>query len=121
MPEIEYSDSGVVLRLKELQQETDRECVLELIAIYCEEAPKLMRAIADALQSGIGRDLALAAHTLKGSSLNLGAHRMGGLCLKLEEQGRSGKPISPSEYAGEISAEFERLKAVFDLFRQEKA
>ena len=120
MPEVENSDSGVVLRLKELQQETDRDCVLELIGIYCEEAPNLMRAIANAIQSGDGRALALAAHTLKGSSLNLGAQCMGALCLKLEEQGRSGVPVSPSDDMKKIAVEFERLKAVFQRFRQEK-
>ncbi len=121
MPEVENSDFGVVLRLKELQQETDRDCVLELIEIYCEEAPKLMRAIADAMQSGDGRALASAAHTLKGSSLNLGAQCLGGLCLKLEEQVRSGEAFSHSECVKEIADEFERLQAVFERFRQEKA
>jgi len=38
--------------------------------------------------------LTIAAHTLKGSSLNLGAKQLGAACFKLEELGRSGLPLS---------------------------
>ena len=119
MTDIIPSDNDILLRLQTLQQETDRECVLELIDIYCEEAPRLIRAIADAIQSGDGRALTAHAHALKGSSLNLGAQRMGTLCLSLEQQGRSGATLSSSDDVKEITAELEHLKTIFQQFKQE--
>jgi HPt (histidine-containing phosphotransfer) domain-containing protein len=119
VPDLAPSDNDILLRLNTLRQETDRECVLELIDIYCAEAPRLIRAIVDAVQSGDGRALTATAHALKGSSLNLGAHRMGTLCLSLEQRGRSGAMPASSDDVKEITAELEHLKTIFQLFRQE--
>jgi HPt (histidine-containing phosphotransfer) domain-containing protein len=121
VPEANPFESDVLLRLNELQHETDRECVLELIDCYCEEAPKLIRAIESAAQSGDGRSLAAAAHTLKGSSLNLGAGKMGMLCRNFEELGKSADVLSASVDVKDITDELEHLKAIFDRFKQEKA
>ena len=64
--------------------------------------------------------LTIAAHTLKGSSLNLGAKRLGAACFKLEELGRSGIPISASINTKEIESEFEQAKAILLTFKQSK-
>ncbi len=120
MPDSAHSENDILQRLNELRRETDRECVLELIDIFCEEAPRLIRGMTAAIQSGDGRSLAATAHTLKGSSLNLGAHRMGMLCLNLENLGRSGAVPSSSDDVKEITKEFEQIRSMFQLFRQEK-
>ena len=107
-------------RLQELEQETDSEFVIELIDIYMNETPKQIQAIATALTTQAFAQLMIAAHTLKGSSLNLGARQLGALCLKLEELGRAGKPIPEGTSTSEIEKEYENVKTMLLEFKQSK-
>ena len=67
------SDNPLLTRLQELVQETDFEFVIELIDIYLSETPTQIQAMVKALDTQNHHMLTIAAHTLKGSSLNLGA------------------------------------------------
>ena len=74
------SPNPLLIRLHELERETDVEFVGELIDIYLQETPKQIQAIAAALTSQNMHELMISAHTLKGSSLNIGANQFGSLC-----------------------------------------
>ncbi len=114
------SDNPLLTRLQELVQETDYEFVIELIDIYLNETPTQIQTIVKALDTQDHHMLTIAAHTLKGSSLNLGAKQLGAACFKLEELGRSGIPISASINTKEIESEFEQVKAILLTFKQNK-
>lgn len=114
------SDTDVLRRLNQLQQETDRECVLEIIDIYCEEAPKLIAAMKAAKESGDSRAFAEASHTLKGSSMNLGAARMAELCSIFEEKGKLGALPSSAGDMNEVAEEFDHLASIFTRFKQDR-
>ena len=121
MPPTDTTPSNPIFsRLQELQQETDSEFVIELIDIYISETPKQIQAIAAALTAQTLPALMIAAHTLKGSSLNLGAKQLGALCLKLEEIGRTGKPIPEGSSVAEIENEYENVKTMLLAFKQNK-
>jgi HPt (histidine-containing phosphotransfer) domain-containing protein len=64
--------------------------------------------------------LNIAAHTLKGSSLNLGAKKLGAACLKLEEIARSRKPIPTGTNTKEIEIEFEQAKTMLLAYKTAK-
>ncbi len=110
----------LVTRLHELEQETDAEFVVELIDIYLDETPKQIQAIATALTMHTLPTLMITAHTLKGSSLNLGAKQLGALCLKLEEIGRAGKSIPEGTSIVEIENEYQNVKTMLMAFKQSK-
>jgi HPt (histidine-containing phosphotransfer) domain-containing protein len=114
------SDNPLLTRLQELVQETDFEFVIELVDIYLNETPTQMQTMVKALDTQDHHMLTIAAHTLKGSSLNLGAKRLGAACFRLEELGRSGIPISASINTKEIESEFEQAKAILLTFKQSK-
>jgi HPt (histidine-containing phosphotransfer) domain-containing protein len=114
------SDNPLFTRLQELVQETDFEFVIELIDIYLNETPTQIQIMAKALAAHDHHMLTIAAHTLKGSSLNLGAKQLGGACFKLEELGRSGIPILATINTKEIESEFELAKAILLTFKQNK-
>jgi len=114
------ASNPLLTRLQELVQETDSEFVIELIDIYLSETPKQMLAIKTALAAQSFSALMIAAHTLKGSSLNLGAKQLGSLCLKLEEIGRAGKSIPEGTSTSEIVNEFENVNAMLLAFKQSK-
>jgi len=114
------SDNPLLTRLQELVQETDFEFVIELVDIYLNETPTQIQTMVKALDTQDHHMLTIAAHTLKGSSLNLGAKRLGAACFRLEELGRSGIPISISINTKEIESEFEQAKAILLTFKQSK-
>ena len=114
------TSNPLLTRLQELEQETDFEFVIELIDIYLMETPKQIQAIASALATQSLPSLMIAAHTLKGSSLNLGAKQLGALCLKIEEIGRSGKSIPDGTGFTEIENEYENVKSLLLAFKQSK-
>jgi HPt (histidine-containing phosphotransfer) domain-containing protein len=114
------SERSLLTRLQELVQETDFEFVVELIDIYLAETPAQIQTIAKALNSQDYHMLNIAAHTLKGSSLNLGAKTLGAACLKLEEIARSGKSIPVGINTKEIENEFEQAKTMLLSFKSSK-
>jgi len=121
MPTTDTTPSNPLLaRLLELERETDSEFVIELIDIYINETPKQIQAIAAALTTQTFAPLMIAAHTLKGSSLNLGAKQLGALCLKLEEIGRAGKSIPENCSIAEIENEYENVKTMLLAFKHSK-
>jgi HPt (histidine-containing phosphotransfer) domain-containing protein len=114
------SDNPLLTRLQELVQETDFEFVIELVDIYLNETPTQIQTMVKALDTQDHHMLTIAAHTLKGSSLNLGAKQLGAACFRLEELGRSGIPISASINTKEIESEFEQVKAILLTFKLSK-
>jgi two-component system, sensor histidine kinase and response regulator len=114
------SDSSLHTRLQELVRETDFDFVVELIDIYLQETPIQIETMKKAVSSQDHHALNISAHTLKGSSLNLGAQQLGAACLKLEELGRSGNLIPADTNTREIEREFEQVKASLLVFKQNK-
>jgi two-component system, sensor histidine kinase and response regulator len=112
------SSNPLLTRLQELEQETDSEFVIELIDIYLNESPKHLQTITTALAGQNFPALMIAAHTLKGSSLNLGAKHLGACCLKLEEIGRSAKSVPENTSTAEIEKEFENVKTILLAYKQ---
>ena len=117
MPSPENSqENPLQIRLRELEQETDYEFVLELIGIFLAETPKLIGTIGEALRAQDAHGLAVAAHTLKGSAMNLGAKQLGAVCLKLEQIGRSGAPAPAGTSTQEIEEEFGKVRVALEAF-----
>jgi HPt (histidine-containing phosphotransfer) domain-containing protein len=119
MPTTDTTPSNpLLIRLQELEQETDSEFVNELIDIYLNETPRQIKAITTALATGVSTALMISAHTLKGSSLNLGAKQLSVLCLKLEELGRAGSSIPENTSTAEIEKEYENVKTMLLAYKQ---
>ncbi|MBI5464883.1 MAG: Hpt domain-containing protein, partial [Ignavibacteriales bacterium] len=72
-------------RLRELEAETDRAFLAEMIDMYIVDSPRHLNELKQGLLANDERKIVAAAHTLKGSSLNLGANALGEACKELEE------------------------------------
>ena len=68
----------------------DPDFVDELVNDYLAEAPRLAAAVRAALDAGDADGIVLPAHTLKGTSANLGGVRVAGIAQRIEERGRAG-------------------------------
>lgn len=98
-------------KLNELRDyfEDDPAFVPEMLEIYLADTKKVMAPLRQAVEASDTEALRKIAHKLKGSSSNVGAHRMVKLCKTLEELGKAGENEGAVTLLLEAEAEFEKL------------
>jgi len=103
-PKTELSDLTFDVAELLAHVENDHELLRDILRIFREEFPRQLHSLGEAVNSGDGKRVAFAAHTLKGMLSNLAAARMAAAAGLLEQMGRNG------EKAGllEAFAAFER-------------
>jgi two-component system, sensor histidine kinase and response regulator len=107
-------DISVLVGLRELQGEGEPDILDELIELFLGEVPTQLKALREAAQTGEAQSVERIAHTLKGSSANMGALRMEALCAELEEAGRSEDLSAASGQISRLEEEFGRVRAVLE-------
>jgi signal transduction histidine kinase/HPt (histidine-containing phosphotransfer) domain-containing protein/ActR/RegA family two-component response regulator len=96
-------------RLRQLQEVTGRAVVGEIVDSFLGEMPRRLARLREALAAGDGEALAFAAHSLKGSSAQLGALRLASLSHALELQGRSGSLAGAAGLVDDVARELARV------------
>ncbi len=91
----------------------DTELLADLVRLFCEESPKLVAAVREAVERRDSRALERAAHTLKGSVSNFAARPATETALRLELMGRAGQLDGTAELSRDLEAHIERLKLAF--------
>ena len=89
----------------------DQGFVDELVDTYVAEGDRLIGELVAAAAAGSVADLVRPAHSLKSSSLNVGALGLGELCRQLEQDALGGTVDAPVERAAEIKGAFEAARA----------
>ncbi|HIE02579.1 MAG TPA: Hpt domain-containing protein [Thiotrichaceae bacterium] len=89
-----------------------------LIDLFINELPNYINELQQAINSGDGEAVFLAAHKFKGSSSNLGAVGMVALCRQLEAIGRAGD-IQQAKWVMENVVDKE-IKCLKEALEQEK-
>jgi len=105
-PDTDTLDPGALDNLRSLETPAKPGIVKQIIALYLSSSPKLLAEIRDAIGTGDAALLRIAAHTLKSSSHNLGATRVGALCLTLENIGRDGSTVGAADLLAELEENF---------------
>lgn len=109
-----------VERLRDLGESLGGSDVLvDLIGIYLEEAPKQLDRMEAAIAEGDADALGLAAHTLKGSSAQLGVPRLSELCRDLEAMGDAGEVAGAEGKVRKAREAFERARSRLEELRDE--
>ena len=77
-----------------------------LLRTYLEESARQLAAASRAWQAGDNEALRRSVHSLKGSSLNIGAVTLSGLCAQLEALARNNSPVGGllEQTAAELNA-----------------
>ncbi|HYP28954.1 MAG TPA: response regulator [Blastocatellia bacterium] len=83
-------EPGVLDGIRGLGSGGDSDPLSELIDLFLDDSAKRLASLRDARKANDSRAFYRAAHTLKGSSGNMGARRMASICDYLEEAGRNG-------------------------------
>ncbi|MCA1593001.1 MAG: response regulator [Acidobacteria bacterium] len=94
---------------RELQEEGGPDLIGELIELYINDTQARLTEMRAALKEQDAQTLKRVAHSLKGSSGNLGIRRMATLCAELEETLHDGTMDEAGAKVNRLEAEFERV------------
>ena len=112
-------DQSVLQGLRELQEEGEPDFLTELIDIYLEDAQRLVDEIKAAVAEENTGAIRAAAHTLKGSSGNLGAHVFSKLCYEMELAGRNADLEAAKKLLHSLVKEYSTVRE--QLLRERQA
>ena len=111
-------DREVVDEFRRASQDGNADFLISLIDLYLREAAVQVAGMTEALTSGDALRAKATAHTLKGSSLVMGAQRLAQLCAQVESDPAllPGATATASVVAA-INEEFARVSAAFESER----
>lgn len=89
----------------------DLEFINDLVDTYLADGLDQLAALDAAVASNDAAALTRPAHSLKSSSLNLGALLLGEMCRELEEQGRATQIADASSRVAGVRDEFDAVRA----------
>jgi HPt (histidine-containing phosphotransfer) domain-containing protein len=107
----------VISDLRELEQAGAPGFVAELIDLFLKEAIVHLARLRDSLKNKDASLFARAAHTMKGSSGNLGAMTLSHICAELQDLGPTVDWSRAAEILPRLETEFEAVKAELLLER----
>ena len=99
-------DAAVFANLVEITG-GDLDFVDELVDTYLEDGERQLDAMRAAVDQGDIASLTRAAHSLKSSSVNVGALALGNRCRTLEEAARGGSVGDAAGQVASIAADFD--------------
>ena len=101
--------------LTELQEVMEDEFNV-LIETYLKDSSDRISYLRTAIGSSDPDAFAKTAHSFKGSSVNIGAPRLGALCLKAEEAGLENRLGDAGNVVDDIETEFQRVEQTLKRF-----
>lgn len=101
--------------------EGDRVLLEELFRLFVDECHNSMGQIQEAWRSRDTLMLGRLAHTLKGSSANVGANRVSDVALALEREARSGNLDNAPKLIADLKREVERVIPELDSVLRQAA
>ncbi|MBL8723616.1 MAG: Hpt domain-containing protein [Planctomycetes bacterium] len=99
-------DMTVVEELLSFADEGDPELLLDLIQMFLEDGPNKVRAVTEGLLAGDFEKMERAAHSLKGSSGNLGARLLQDTCELMQQATRNHQLEESRRLTAELVAHY---------------
>ena len=104
-------DPEVLANLRDLG---DAELLTELAGMFFDDATSRLGELREAVEAGDAAGVERIAHTLKGSSGNMGAARMSAICAELQEVGGSGDLARAPGLLEELEEEYGRVRPALE-------
>ena len=108
-------DAAVLDRLRQLTPPGEPDVMAEVLQLFLDEAPKRIARLRDAWRENAVEDVQRGAHSLKGSSGNIGAAALYAVCREIDEQARAGALSDRSQLLAALDREY---AAVADAITQ---
>ena len=113
MPDTPIIDLQAVENLRSLNPGDHDEFLRELVGIYLEDTPLRIAELDSSLAAGEVEKFVRAAHSIKGSSANLGAASLRRAAEHLETHARKEGLANLGDGIARVKAEFARAQAEF--------
>jgi CheY-like chemotaxis protein/HPt (histidine-containing phosphotransfer) domain-containing protein len=107
-------DTTVLAALRDLRDPDEPDPVPELIQLFLQDAPQRLAALDDAVARTEASGVREAAHSLKGSSNNIGARRLAHLCDELEQKARKADLTDAPGQIAMIREELAKVRFVLE-------
>jgi HPt (histidine-containing phosphotransfer) domain-containing protein len=104
-------DPAVVDSLRQLTPPGEPDVLGEVLRLFLDEVPRRVARLKAAWDDRNAGELQRAAHSLKGSSGNIGAHRMYEICKQLDERGTAGDFNGARHLIDSLDEEYMRVEA----------
>lgn len=114
-------DMSVVDELLSFSDDGDPELLLDLIQMFLDDGPEKVRAVHEGLQAGDFEKMERAAHSLKGSSGNLGARRLQNTCEKMQIATRNHDLPTSANLTPQLAADYAEVERALLELRQRYA
>ena len=99
-------DMSVVEELLSVSDDGDPELLLDLIRMFLEDGPSKVQSVTEGLLAGDFEKMERAAHSLKGSSGNLGARLLQETCEQMQIATRNHQLEESRKLAAEMVANY---------------
>lgn len=107
----DHLDEATLTELESLLEDD----FIDLVETFLSDSQHRFDDLTQTVNSTVAEDIRRAAHSFKGSSLNVGAIRLSSLCKALEDQAREGRVAQARDYLDRIQDE---MAVVDQLFRE---
>jgi len=116
---VEKVDLAILASFDEAQEEGEPDFVVELIDLYLAEVPRFFSSIREGLANGDWLSAKRAAHSLRGSSSNLGILQMALIADALEHL-TADQDTNAAELLQGLEDEFTRVEEILLAERQRR-
>jgi CheY-like chemotaxis protein/HPt (histidine-containing phosphotransfer) domain-containing protein len=120
-PAGEAVDLHAIEELRAVNPERGGRIVARAVGSFLGNTPLLLDRIAKAVTHEDGEALHQAAHSLKSSAAQLGAHRLSTLAREIEQHGRDGTLDPARSLVDAAFVEYERVRAVLSQWADPEA
>ncbi len=110
MPDPSVIDPQAIENLRALNPDDGDEFLREIAGIFLEDTPLRISELDQSLVAGDASRFTRAAHSIKGSSANLGAMGVRNLAEKLEHQSRTDGLAAVAPLIAELKTEYARAQ-----------
>jgi len=111
MPDPTIINPEAIAALRELNPGDNDVFLMEIVGIYVEDTPRRILDLKSSLAAGDATLFTRSAHTIKGSSANVGAVVLAATAERLENQSRKEGLADVAALVAECEKEFERAAA----------
>ena len=108
-------DPSVIESLRELTPPGEPDVLKEVLQLFLDDVPARISRLRSAWEAGNLVEVQRTAHSLKGSSGNIGATQLFEVCRLLDEQGKAGDPSQIPALVASLDVEYARVAAEIKL------
>ena len=103
-------DPKVIDSLRQLTPAGEADVLSEVLNLFLDEAPKKIRALQEAVNRGDAAEAGRVAHSLKGSSGNIGADSMMDVCRRIDDLATAGDLAAVAPLLPSLTSEYHRAE-----------